>query len=165
MSITALTSLYVAVAASTTGGTAPGGSSAPTGCSLSSPSDISSYVTSIQQEATSATPPVTSFGSGGFEAFVIGLKTGTLNLSLLNDYAAGALNSLIGVAGSVVPVGSSSLLYVEVRRTSSSRSSSNPGFICAVLNRNFQTFNASVGEVPTCAWNPQITGGYAELAA
>jgi hypothetical protein len=35
----------------------------------------------------------------------------------------------------------------------------------AVLNRNFQTFNASVGEVPTCAWNPQITGGYAELAA
>ena len=101
----------------------------------------------------------------GFEAFVIGLKTGTLNLSLLNDYAAGALNSLIGVAGSVVPVGSSSLLYVEVRRTSNSRSSSNPGFICAVLNRNFQTFNASVGEVPTCAWNPQITGGYAELAA
>jgi hypothetical protein len=32
-------------------------------------------------------------------------------------------------------------------------------------SRNFQTFNASVGEVPTCAWNPQITGGYAELAA
>lgn len=122
-------------------------------------------MTGIQQEATAATLPVTAFGSGGFEAFVIGLKTGTLNLSLLNDYAAGALNSLIGVAGSVVPVGSSSLLYVEVRRTSSSRSSSNPGFICAVLNRNFQTFNASVGEVPTCAWNPQITGGYAELAA
>ena len=165
MSITALTSLYVAVAASTTGGTAPGGSSAPTGCSLSSPSDISSYVTGIQQEATAATLPVTSFGSGGFEAFVIGLKTGTLNLSLLNDYAAGALNSLIGVAGSVVPVGSSSLLYVEVRRTSRSRSSGNPGFICAGLNRNYRTFNASGGEVATCAWNPQITGGYAELTA
>ena len=153
------------VAAASTGGSARGGAQVPTWGSLRSASDISSYVTGIQQEATAATLPVTSFGSGGFEAFVIGLKTGTLNLSLLNDYAAGALNSLIGVAGSVVPVGSSSLLYVEVRRTSSSRSSGNPGFICAVLNRNFQTFNASVGEVPTCAWNPQITGGYAELAA
>lgn len=165
MAIAALNSLYIAVAASTTGGTAPGGASAPTGCSLSSASDISAYVTGIQQEVTAATPTVTTFGSGGFEAFVAGLKSGSLSLTLLNDYAASALNSLIGVAGSIRPVGSSSLIYIEVRPSSGSRSTSNPGFICAAINRNFQTFNASVGEVPTCTWNPQITGGFAELTA
>ena len=165
MAIEALTSLYVAVAQSTTGGTAPGTASTPTGCSLSSPSDISAYVTGVQTEAMAATPGVTTFGSGGFEMFVAGLKSGTLSLNLLNDYAASALNSLIGVNGSVRAVGSTSLIYIEVRRTSSSRSTSNPGFICAALNRNFQTFAASVGEVPTCTWNPQITGGYAELTS
>jgi hypothetical protein len=165
VAIEALNSLYIAVASATTGGTAPGGSAVPTGCSLSSPFDMSPYVTGIQQETMAATPGVTTFGSGGFEAFVAGLRSGTLTLNLLNDYAATLLNARLGINGSVVAAGSSSLLFVEVRRTSGTRSTSNPGFVCAVLNRNWQTFNASVGEVPTVTWSPQITGGFGELVA
>ena len=165
MAIQALNSLYIIISSATSGGTAPGGSSAPTGCTLSTPSDISAFVTGIQQETMAATPTVTTFGSGGYEAFVAGLKSGTLSLSMLNDYAASQLNALIGINGSVRSVGSSSLLYIEVRPTSAARGSGNPGFVAACLNRNFQTFNASVGEVPTCTWNPQITGGYGELTA
>ncbi len=47
MAVVSAISYYVAVAASTTGGTAPGGATAPTGCSLSSPSDISAWVTQV----------------------------------------------------------------------------------------------------------------------
>lgn len=165
MAIEALNSLYIIIAQSTTGGTAPGGTSAPTGCTLSTPSDISGFVTGIQQETMANTLNVTTFGSGGFEAFVAGLKSGTLTLNMLNDYAAAALNALIGINGSVRPVGSTSTMVVEVRRSSAARSSTNPGFVCAVLNRNFQTFNANVGEVPAVTWSPQITGGYGELIA
>jgi hypothetical protein len=165
MAIVALNSLYVAVASATTGGTAPGGSSAPTGCTLSSPFDLSPYVTGVSQEGMAATQEVTTFGSGGFQAFVAGLKSGSLTLEMLNDYAATLVNARIGLNGSVVPVGSTSPIFIEVRLNSGSRSTSNPGFICAAINRNFQTFNASVGSVPTVSWSPQITGGFAELVA
>jgi len=165
MAIAALNSLYVIIASATSGGTAPGGSTAPTGCTLSTPSDISGFITGIDQGVEVDSIDATSMGSGGFRAFVLGLRSGQLNLTMMNDYAASQLNSLIGLNGSVRAVGSSSLLYVEVRPTSGARSSTNPGFVCAVLNRNFQTFSGSVGELPMVSWQPQITGGFAELTA
>lgn len=165
MPIAALNSLYVIIAQSTTGGTAPGGNTAPTGCTLSTPTDISGFITGIDQGVEVASLDTTNFAAGGFQQFVLGLRSGQLNLTMMNDYAASQLNALIGLNGSVRPVGSSSLLMVEVRPTSAARSTGNPGFVCAVLNRNFQTFSASVGEVPMVNWQPQITGGFAELTA
>jgi hypothetical protein len=163
MAIIALTGLNVTVAAATSGGTAPGGVVAPTGCTLTTPTDISAYVTAIQQEVDFDTPDITTFGAGGFRAFVFGLKQGKLQLTLLQDYAVANLNGLVGNNGSVIPVGSSG--FIEVRPTNAARSTSNPGFVAKVLNQNFQTFNAQVGAVPTCAWSVQITGGFAELVA
>jgi hypothetical protein len=165
MAIQALNSLYVIVSATTTGGTAPGTTSAPTGCTLSSASDISAYVTQIDQSVSVDTQDVTTFGSGGYQAFVTGLKSGQLNLTLLNDYAASALNQLIGLNGSVRAVGSTSVIYVEVRPTSSARSATNPGFVCAALNIGFSTFSAQVGQLPMANWKVQVTGGFAELTA
>jgi hypothetical protein len=165
MAIVALNSLYIAIASATTGGTAPGGATAPTGCTLTTPTDISSFVTAIDQSVEVDPIEVTSFGSGGFKAFVLGLRMGQVNLTLLNDYAASQINALIGLNGSVRAVGSASPLFLEVRPTSAARGAGNPGFVCAVLNRNFQTFNAGVGALPTVSWNPQITGGFAELVA
>lgn len=165
MAIAALNGLYVIIAAATSGGTAPGGVTAPTGCTLSTPSDLSPFITGIDQGVEVDPVDTTSFGSGGYKAFVLGLRSGQLNLTLMNDYAASQVNSWIGLNGSVRAVGSSSLLYVEVRPSSAARSSSNPAFVCAVLNRNFQTFSGSVGELPMVSWQPQITGGFAELTA
>jgi len=65
----------------------------------------------------------------------------------------------------VVPVGSSSLIFIEVRVSSAARSTGNPGFVCAALNKNWSTFSASVGAVPTVTWTPQISGSYGELVA
>jgi hypothetical protein len=156
-------SYYVAVAASTTGGTAPGGATAPTGCSLSSASDISSWVTQVEAGADVATNDVTTFGSGGFTNMVAGLKTGTANIGLLMDYAASATNALLGLGGSVIAFGAQG--FLEVKPSSGSRSATNPSFICKIINNGWRPFNATVGGIPVVTWNVTVIGGFAELTS
>lgn len=163
MAVAAATQMYVAVAASTTGGTAPGGATAPTGCSLSSASDISSWVTQVEAGANVATQDVTTMGSGGFTNMVAGLKTGTANIQLLLDYAASATNALLGLGGSVIAFGAQG--FLEIKPTSSSRSATNPSFICKIINNGWTPFNATVGNVPVVSWNVTVIGGFAELTS
>lgn len=163
MAISALNSLYVIVAAATSGGTAPGGASAPTGCSLTTPSDISAWVTGVEVGPDIATVDSTTFGSGGYTTMVAGLKSATASIAIINDYAASAPNALIGMNGSVVAVGGQG--FLEVRPTSSARGATNPGFVCKFINNGWRSFNASVGGLPTVTWNVTIIGGYAELVA
>lgn len=163
MAISALTVLSVQVAATYTGGTAPGGAVAPTGGSLSTPSEIGSYITQVNQAVAVATVDATTFGSGGYSAFVAGLKSGSLTLNLLNDYAAAAIDTLIGLNGTKIAVGNSG--FIEIRPTTAARSATNPAFVAAIVNVGFQTFNATVGGLTTVTWTPQITGGFAELVA
>ena len=164
MAITAITGLYVLVATTTSGGTAPGGSSAPSGCTLTgTTSDISAFVSQIEVGADVATQDVTTFGSGGYSAFVAGLRTGQMSMTLFNDYAASQLNAVVGMNGTVIPVGSAGV--IEVRLTSSARSSTNPGFVARIVNTGFRFVNATVGNAPTVTWSPVVTGGFAELTA
>ena len=163
MAVGAINTFYVIVAAATSGGTAPGTSSAPTGCSLTTPSDISGNTTQAQVGSQVASIEVTTFGSGGFTAVVAGLKTGKASLTLLNDYAASAINSLIGINGTVCAVGGKA--FLEVRPSSGSRSSSNPGFVCKFLNTGWDFINAQVGGLSTVQWDVAVDLGYAELTA
>jgi hypothetical protein len=164
MAITAITGLYVLIGTTTTGGTAPGGATAPTGCTIAgTTSDISAFVSQIEVGADVATQDVTTFGSGGYQAFVAGLRTGMMSMTLFNDYAASQLNAVCGMNGSVISVGSSG--FIEVRLTSSARSSTNPGFVAKIVNTGFRFVNATVGNAPTVSWTPVVTGGFAELTA
>ena len=163
MAVAALTTAFFSVAAGTTGGTAPGGATAPTGCSLTTPTDLSSYLTQVEAGQDYATLDTTTFGSGGFTNMVAGLKTGTLNLALLQDFAASALNAVLGANGSVIAVGATG--FVEVRPGTGARSATNPGFICKVINNGWRFLNASVGGLSVVQWNVTVTGGYAELVA
>jgi hypothetical protein len=153
----------VQIAATTTGGTAPGGATAPTGCTLSSPTDISAFVVNIEDGLDVDTKDATSFGSGGYAAMVAGIKKGVINLSIMQDYAAGGPNALIGMNGSVIAVGGSG--FIEIRPSSAARSATNPGFIAKILNDGWRPMNAAVGEIPMIAWNITVTGGFAELIA
>lgn len=163
MAVNALTTAYIAIAAATSGGTAPGGTTAPTGCSLTSPTDIAGWVTQVEVGSDVETLDVTTFGSGGFEAFVAGLKAGAVSLAILQDLAASAPNALLGLNGSVMAVGGQA--FIEVRASSGARSATNPGFIAKVINTGWRPFNATVGQLSTVAWSPKVTGGYAELVA
>lgn len=163
MAVAALTVISVQVAAATSGGTAPGGAAAPTGCTLTTPSEIGTFITQTAQAVNVATVDATTFGSGGFAAFVAGLKSGTLTLNILNDYAAAAIDTLLGLNGTKIAVGASG--FIEVKPTTAARSATNPAFIAAIINNGWQTFNATVGGLTTVSWAPQITGGFAELVA
>jgi hypothetical protein len=163
MAVAALTTAFFSVAATTTGGTAPGGSTAPTGCSLSSPTDLAGYLTAVEAGMDVATLDTTTFGSGGYTAMVAGLKTGVMNLALLQDFAASAVEATIGMNGSVIAVGAQG--FVEVRPGTGARSTTNPGFICKVINNGWRFMNATVGGLSVIQWNVTITGGFASLTA
>jgi hypothetical protein len=163
MPVQALNTAHIIVSATTTGGTAPGGSVAPTGCSLVSPADISTFVTSVSTPVTVTELDSTGFGGGGFTAIVAGLRQGTFDLSCNQDYAAAQLNALLGLNGTVAQPGG--FFFIEVRASSAARSAGNPGFIARVLHSGWQTFNAQVGQIPTVTVSLRTTGGFAELIA
>ena len=163
MAVIAQTVMSVQIAATTTGGTAPGGATAPTGCTLSSPTEIGAWVTATVNGVDIATLDVTTFGSGGFVAFVAGLKSAKVQLTILQDYAASAPDALLGLNGSVIAVGAAG--FLELKPTTAARSATNPAFICKIINKLWMPFNASVRQVPTIAWDVQVTGGFAALVA
>ena len=164
MAIIALTTLFAQVAAAGSGGTAPGGNGPPAaGFTLTTPTDISGNVKTIDSMIDVAEQDVTTFGTGGYMAFVAGLKSGTMQLDVFNDLAAAALNSLLGINGTVLPVGA--LGFIEVRASSAVRSATNPSFVAAIINRGWKPFAANVGAPNGFQWSPQITKGFGELVA
>jgi hypothetical protein len=163
VAIIAQTVLSVQIAAGTTGGTAPGGATAPTGCTLSSPTEIGAWITSVANAVDVATLDATTFGSGGYVAMVAGLKSGTLSLTIDQDWAASAPDALLGLNGSVIAVGGTG--FVEIKPTTGARSATNPAFICKIINKGWKPFSAGVGQIATVQWDVQITGGFAELIA
>jgi hypothetical protein len=162
MAVASLNTAYVAIGTIWTG-TAPGTASTPAGTLTAT--DLSGWVTNINAAGSMATNDVTTFGSGGYSAFVAGLKSGTVQFDLLQDFAAAATNALLGLNGTVRSFGSSSLIYVEVKPANAARSATNPSFVCAVLNANWTFMGAKVGDVPTISWSPVVTGAFAELVA
>jgi hypothetical protein len=94
---------------------------------------------------------------------VAGLKSGVVNLALLNDYAASATNALLGLNGSVIAWGAQG--FVEIKPTSGSRSATNPSFICKIINQSWRPFNSTVGGLNVVQWNVQVIGGFAELTS
>lgn len=162
MAVIAQIQMYIAVAAATSGGVAPGGTTAPSGAvALTAPTDLSQWVTQAATPYDVAEVDSTNFGTGGFETVVAGLKSGTISFSINQDFAAAAPNALLGINGSVAAPGG--LFFVEVRPTSSARSATNPGFIAKVLHKGWKTFNAQVGAISTIDLSLRITGGFGEL--
>lgn len=161
MSIQALTGAFVQVSAAM-GATAAGGVVVPTG-TLTTPTDISAWVAALEVGGDVDTKDVTSFGSAAYQAMVASLRKGTCNLTLMNDYAAGGPNALLGFNGSVIAFGATG--FIETRAVNAVRSASNPGFVAKIINVGWRSLNAAVGEVPMVTWNPVPTGWFTELIA
>lgn len=164
MAVAALTGAYIGIAAAGSGGTAPGGSTAAAnGFTLTSATDISNWVTAISTEMDVADVDATTFGSGGYTTAVAGLKSGMVTLSINQDFAASAPNALLGINGSVCTPGNK--FYIEIKPSSSSRSATNPSFVCYVLHKGLTTFAAKVGDIPTLGLKVRVIGGFGELTS
>ena len=168
MAIAALIGAYVFVGTGTTGGTAPGGASAPTGCTISgTTADLSAWANEVNAEDEVETQDSTTFGSGGYRMFVAGLRSGTVEVTFFQDFAAASVNTFIGHNGTIGQPGHATLgqFFIEVRGSSAARSATNPGFIAKVLHLGCKAYAAPVGDIPLLGVKMQPTGGFAELIA
>jgi hypothetical protein len=104
--------------------------------------DISNSVAQATLELTAADVDVTDFGSGGFTEVVGGLKSGTVSLDFHQDYAAGAIASLLNpLLGS--------LATVTMKPNGTATSATNPVWTATVLVNSISPISGAVGDLAT----------------
>lgn len=161
MAIAVATSAKIQLGTAWTG-TAPGAPGTQTiSGTISSASDVSGYCTAVEVPFTAATQDGTTFGSGGFTIRYAGLKDGMLTLTLLNDYAASALDSIIwttlgGLGASV---------YFDVMPTSAARGPGNPSYVGQIILVDYKPIPVTVGGLPAVSVSWPTNGAFTRLTS
>jgi hypothetical protein len=164
VAVFALTSCYVAVGTAWSG-TAPGGTTTPSG-TITTPTDISDMVTSVDISFDSDELDHTSFASGGWRQKITGLATGTIALTINQDFAAGRGDALFGLGGTVgFQPGQSDPYYIDIRPTSAARGATNPSTVAAWVSTSYQPVNGSVGDLAVITLTLPMTGRPARLTS
>lgn len=160
MTIAALTSSTLLLGTAWTG-TAPGTGSAPSGTINSGSGtyiDITSYTQEAGADFSVNVLDGTTFGSGGYQLNYAGLKSGSLTLTVLADFASGAnMEKLWAMFGSTV--------YFDLKPTSSSRSTSNGSAVGAVVVNSLKWVPVKVGELPMLQLTWPTSGAYTVLTS
>lgn len=100
----------------------------------------------------------TTFGDAGWKTFLGGLKSGTLDLDVLNDVAASQIDGrLFALFGTVVAF--------EVRVSNAVVGTSNPKYTGSVLINKHQPVGGSVGDVNAFSLSLPTTGAVARATA
>lgn len=113
--------------------------------------DLSDHATNVQLAANATQLSSESFGDS-WEEVTTGLKAGTLNFTLLDDFAVGSVDATLWaafVAGTNVAC--------EVRPTTSARSTSNPGYTFNVHPSEYQ-FGGQLNTMAQKQLNWKISG-------
>lgn len=104
--------------------------------------DVSSALAGASLEITVEEVDKTSLGSGGWREVAAGLKSGSVTLNFMQDYAVGATDSilypLIGTEATVT-----------IRSSSATVSASNPAYSAVVLISQYTPINGAVGDLAT----------------
>lgn len=143
-------------------GTAPGTSSTPSGTINSGSGtylDATGYVTQVSVDFSAALQDGTTMGSGGFVTQYGGLKSGTINVTFLADYATTLL------ADKLNTMGLGTTVYFDLKPTSSARGTSNPSYVGAYILSSLPFVNVSVGNLPQISVTWSTTGAYATLTS
>jgi len=162
VAVFALTSCYVGVGTAWTG-TAPGGTTTPSG-TITTPTDISEMVTSVEMSFDSDELDVTGFAAGGWRQKITGIATGTISLTINQDFAAAKGDALFGLGGTVgFNPGQSTPYYIDVRPTSAARGATNPSYVAAWVSTSYQPITGGVGELATITLTMPMSGRPARL--
>ena len=164
MAVFALTSATVLVGTTWTG-TPPGGTAVPTG-TITTPTDITDMVTSVEMSFESDELDHTSFASGGWRQKITGLATGNMSLTINQDFAALRGDALFGLGGTVgFNPGQSTPYYIDIKPTSATRSATNPSYVAAWVSTSYQPVTGAVGELAVITLTLPMTGRPARLPA
>lgn len=104
--------------------------------------DFSDHVDSVEINAEAADVKTTNFGSGGNETRVGGLKSGSITISLQQDYAASSIDS-------VLFANLGSLVAIQVKATSAANSATNPRYDGSYLVSQMKPVSGKVGDLAT----------------
>jgi hypothetical protein len=150
-------------------GTAPGAPGTQTiSGTISSGDDLAAYVTdgvTISWDADMQ--DTTNMASGGYRSFIAGLSSGSdITLTMLSDFASSKLHAIITA---LMPNGiarpGDSEIYIDVKPTSSSRGSTNPSYVMAVLPMSYTPFAGAVGDKAMSTWVLKVTGAFGTLTS
>ena len=161
MAIATLTSSTLLLGTAWTG-TAPGTGATPSGTVASGSGtyiDATGYMTSVEFAPGSALKEGTTFGSGGFEASYGGLKSGTLAVSFLNDFASGLLFDKLNT------MGLNTTVYFDLKPTSAARGVSNPSEVGAFILNDLKFVAGSVGELSVLSVSWKTSGAFLVLTS
>jgi hypothetical protein len=102
--------------------------------------DLSSYCSRIEFTVEAESKDTTTFGSGGWHEELSGIKSGSLALTLKQDVAASALDSILWPWFGTVQT-------MEVRMSNGARAVGNPAYTGSINLRQYNPISGSVGDV------------------
>jgi hypothetical protein len=112
---------------------------------------ISSSLNSVELNISSDEIDTTTFGASGWKTVIGGLKSGTLRLDFMQDFAAGSIDALlyplINTIGTVV-----------IKPNGTTTSATNPAYTANVLINNYIPFSSSVGDLASFSVTLPTTG-------
>ena len=117
--------------------------------------DISSYVTSVTLSSTLDVVETTAFKDTA-RTRVAGLRDNQITLEFNQDFASGALESLVYPSDATSKIGTA--VAMEVRPTSGSASPTNPKYTFNALISEWQSLSGAVGELATVSVTWPISG-------
>lgn len=109
--------------------------------------DLSAYCMKAEYKRAAENKETTNYGSLGSKEFIGGLKSGSLDVEFLNDFAAGLLDAIMDpLVGTVVAF--------EIRPTSAAVGTSNPKRTGSVLIDSWDAITGGVGDTAEvkCSW-------------
>lgn len=120
--------------------------------------DLSQYVASVNLTTNVNEVTTTNFGSSGNTERVGGLKDSSLQISFMQDFAAGA------VEATIYPLIGSTAAFV-VNPSATAASSTAPNYTGTVLVTSWSPVAGAVGELLTADVTWPITGAVAKATA
>lgn len=148
-------------------GTAPGAPGTQTisgTVSTATDEDFSNWLVNATFEATIDVKDGATHGSGGYQMRYGGLKSGTLSVTFLGDYAAAAVDVLIrSTLGGGDPVGD--YFYFDLKPTSSARAATNPSTVGQIIVSQYTSVPVQVGELATIQYSWPTHGAFTYLTS
>lgn len=120
------------------------------------------YVKSASLELTADQVEFTNMASAGSREYKIGLKTGTLNIELNQDFANSASATDQALWGMF---NTGTAVTFEVRPTSSAVGTANPKYTGSVLPVGYAPLTGSVGDASTVSISWPTTGAVSRATA
>ena len=117
--------------------------------------DISSYVTSVTLSSTLDVVETTAFKDTA-RTRVAGLRDNQITLEFNQDFASGALETLVYPSDATTKIGTA--VAMEVRPTCSSVGPNNPKYTFNALISEWQSLSGAVGELATVSVTWPISG-------